>query len=194
MTLIDKWKQKYEHQTDDVGLTLTEAKAQGLKYYRHVCSRHGDMLFYTKDNSCPICCAEARQVRNVTNRKYNRCRMVFNEIKRRARLNGVEFNLTLDEFRVVYESVHTCPVFGIEIEPGIGVRSDLSMSVDRLDNSRGYLVDNINIISDRANRIKSDGTALEHLQIAAWMIKQQDRGAYQDLEQIIVRVTNKDKK
>lgn len=44
-------------------------------------------------------------------------------------------------------------------------RGDDSPSIDRIDNAKGYTKDNIHIISWRANRLKNDGTAEEHLAI-----------------------------
>jgi hypothetical protein len=46
---------------------------------------------------------------------------------------------------------------------------DDSPSIDRIDPRLGYLPGNVWIICNRANRIKSDGTAREHLVIALAM-------------------------
>lgn len=74
-----------------------------------------------------------------------------------------------------------CPILGIELNydgsgeaPGWS-RSDRSPSLDRIDNTKGYIKGNIHIISDRANRIKNDGTAEEHLAIGYYIKKLIDR-------------------
>ena len=59
-----------------------------------------------------------------------------------------------------------CPVLGIELNYFAEVRAENSPSFDCLDPSKGYVKGNVIIISWRANRIKNDGTAQEHRQIA----------------------------
>jgi len=55
-----------------------------------------------------------------------------------------------------------CPILGIQLHyggNGKGRQDDNSATIDRIDNARGYIRDNVLICSWRANRIKSDGTA-----------------------------------
>ena len=67
-----------------------------------------------------------------------------------------------------------CPILGITLnyngnnESG-WVRDDLSPSIDRIDSSKGYVKDNIQVISWRANRIKNDSTPEELMKIALYM-------------------------
>lgn len=65
-----------------------------------------------------------------------------------------------------------CPVLGIELVYGNEkIRGDNSASIDRLDSSKGYTPDNVNIISWRSNRIKNDGTIDDLKKIVAWLSK-----------------------
>lgn len=74
-----------------------------------------------------------------------------------------------------------CPALGIEInyngvagaKPGWtgGGKTDSSPSIDRIDSSKGYEPDNIQIISWRANRIKNDSTPEELRLLADYMEK-----------------------
>jgi hypothetical protein len=48
---------------------------------------------------------------------------------------------------------------------GKGRQDDNSATIDRIDNARGYVRDNVLICSWKANRLKSDGTAEDHRQI-----------------------------
>lgn len=48
-------------------------------------------------------------------------------------------------------------------------KKENSPSIDRLDNTKGYVKGNINIISWRANRIKSDATLDELEKIYRWV-------------------------
>ncbi len=182
----NNWKTLYDTITEDVADTLTEAKQQDTKYYRNVCKVHGPMLFYTKDNSCPVCCKIARDERkrkantDPELKLYHRSRELLGEIRNRARNAGTEFDLTLEQFRTMYDgSVTACPVLGIPLVYGESGRfSDGSASIDRIDSNFGYIADNVEIISQRANRIKSDGTIEEHLKVALWMLKELDVTAY----------------
>jgi DNA-binding transcriptional MerR regulator len=62
-----------------------------------------------------------------------------------------------------------CPILGIKLDYFAETRQENSPSFDRIDPTKGYVKDNVAIISWRANRIKNDGTAEEHYQIAEFM-------------------------
>jgi hypothetical protein len=89
----------------------------------------------------------------------------LHSIKTRAKRKGLEFNLTPSD--IVIPDV--CPVLGIPIIQGQSVSNDNSPSIDRIDNTKGYVRGNIRIISDRANKLKSDGALEEIVAIAVYM-------------------------
>lgn len=62
-----------------------------------------------------------------------------------------------------------CPVFGIPLTIGDGQQNPNAYSLDRIDNNKGYTPDNVVVMSYLANRLKNNGTAKQHEQIAAWM-------------------------
>jgi hypothetical protein len=74
----------------------------------------------------------------------------------RARDKSYEHELTIDN---IYERCpDNCPVFGFPLNySNTTLRFD-SPTLDRIDNSKGYTVDNIQVISRRANSMKGDGT------------------------------------
>lgn len=72
--------------------------------------------------------------------------------KRRAKKTGLVFVLPLDSL-VLPE---TCPVLGIELQSNEGSPRSNSYSMDRLDNTKGYTLDNVRVISHRANTMKSN--------------------------------------
>ncbi len=62
-----------------------------------------------------------------------------------------------------------CPILGIRLQIS-GIRGLAgSPTLDRLVPRKGYVRRNVAVISHKANRIKSDGTAAEHAAIAKWM-------------------------
>ncbi len=68
--------------------------------------------------------------------------------KSRAIRKNRKFNLTIDDI-IIPEN---CPVFGIPMD---------IPSIDRIDSSKDYTKDNVRIISNRANILKSNATIAE---------------------------------
>ena len=86
--------------------------------------------------------------------------------KERADKHGIDFNIDVED--IVIPKV--CPVLGIpiNISLGRGRRQPDSPSLDKFYPEKGYVKGNIQVISWRANRIKSDGTPDEWIKIAKW--------------------------
>lgn len=91
-------------------------------------------------------------------------RRKLKDIKYRAKTFGIDFNLTLED---IYLPT-VCPILDIPISL-TGDRENLP-SLDRIDNSKGYIKGNVHVISNRANRIKSDASFDELLKIAHYFI------------------------
>lgn len=79
-------------------------------------------------------------------------RKVFLNIKRRAKLLNIEFSITENDIIVP----KICPYLGIELTYD-GDRNT-SPSVDKIDNSKGYVKGNIQVISTLANMMKRDAS------------------------------------
>lgn len=79
--------------------------------------------------------------------------------KRRAEEKGLKFDIKLSD---IPDIPKTCPILGIPltVKKGKGASSN-SPSLDRIIPSKGYIRENIEIISHRANQIKSDATIEE---------------------------------
>lgn len=93
---------------------------------------------------------EDKRIEFVKNYK----KQILHRTKKRALSKGLEFNL-LEEDIIIPEY---CPL--LEIPLIIGTKSDYenSPSIDRIDNSKGYTKDNIQIISKKANSMKNSAT------------------------------------
>ncbi len=92
---------------------------------------------------------------------------MLRRVKYRAIKKHLNFNLTLAHLESL--KVAVCPVLGIKLRYGGGSLSDNSASVDRRNNTKGYVQGNVCIISHRANVIKSFGTADEHRRVIEYM-------------------------
>ena len=79
--------------------------------------------------------------------------------KERANRKNLEHNLTLANLIYLYPLDNKCPIFGIELQWGFP--KDSSPSLDRIDSKNGYTYNNCQIISNKANRLKSDATPQE---------------------------------
>lgn len=84
--------------------------------------------------------------------------------QRRALKRGLDFNLEYEKL----EYPEYCPVLGIKIEPLTSDR-DSSPALDRFDNSKGYTMENVRVISHRANNLKKDATIEEMELILKYM-------------------------
>lgn len=92
-------------------------------------------------------------------------RALLNRARARARKKKVPFNLVLDDI-VVPEF---CPVLGMRLVFGDGHSTPASPTVDRLKPGLGYVRGNIQVMSHRANTIKSNATAEEIEKVARWL-------------------------
>lgn len=91
--------------------------------------------------------------------------LLFSSIRARAKQNGVEF--TLAEEDVIWNT--HCPILGVELSFRSKGKRESAASLDRIDNLKGYVKGNVHLISNRANRIKSDATIEELEKIIAYM-------------------------
>lgn len=96
-------------------------------------------------------------------------RELLRSCKRNARTRGIPFSLVLSDIVIPSH----CPVLGIKLMRGDGRMIDASPSVDRTDSSKGYVRDNISVVSWKANRLKNNATIDELQKIAAYMAGQQ---------------------
>lgn len=89
-------------------------------------------------------------------------KLLWSQLKSSATKRNIPFDLVptdIDEIGIPI----TCPIFGIPLYFHRNKVQDDSISFDRIDSSKGYSVDNVVVISYRANKIKSDAT-LDELQ------------------------------
>jgi hypothetical protein len=97
--------------------------------------------------------------------KTNPLVSMLSKAKNRASSRGIEFSITQNDIFIP----EFCPYFGIPLFKGEGTHTENSPSIDRIDSSKGYIPGNVEVISRRANVIKNNGTADEHMLIAQRM-------------------------
>jgi hypothetical protein len=80
---------------------------------------------------------------------------MYNTSKHRAKKHNIEFTIKLEDIIIT----KFCPLLGIPITNIFGKgRQQTNASLDRLDSAKGYTKENIQVISDLANRMKQDAT------------------------------------
>lgn len=117
------------------------------------------MAFFMAVNPLRIFCKYAMQLEIKT---------LFNRIKSSAKQRNIPFTLTLSDLNDLTFPV-TCPMLNIPLKFNRGRPQDDSYSIDRIDSSKGYHIDNIIVISYKANRLKSNATMQEATAIAKYI-------------------------
>lgn len=79
---------------------------------------------------------------------------MLSRAKRRAAEKGVDFDLDTSD---IILPTH-CPILGIELERGTKDNYEKTYSLDRIDNSLGYVKGNVRVISQLANSMKNSAT------------------------------------
>ncbi len=109
---------------------------------------------------------EARKSRRKSVIKHKEKRL-WGNARDRALKRNLEFNIEIEDVKIP----DICPVLGIPIiRDSIGV-TDNCATLDRIDNSKGYIKGNVCVISYRANILKKNGTIDEFKKILEYMQK-----------------------
>ena len=83
----------------------------------------------------------------------NAVKRLLASAKNRAKTKGLDFNITEADI----ELTEDCPVLGVKMEK----RTPYAPSLDRIDNTKGYVKGNVIVVSKRANQIKNDASLKE---------------------------------
>lgn len=149
--------------------SINKASKDGLQ---HKC-RSCDIAYQAKRRS------ENREAGLEYGRKYRaikrkdfeyRLQMLLNASKQRAALKKREHTLTLQDIKELYPQDGKCPVFGFALEFNSAGFRETSPSLDRIDSSKGYTRNNVQVISWKANRLKAYAT-IEDLEILVAFLK-----------------------
>jgi hypothetical protein len=117
-----------------------------------------------RKHTCKKCSHTQRErERRERSWKQDARQTMLNNCRQRSKARGLECTITKDD--IVIPDV--CPILGIELKRG-GAFKDNSPSLDRIDNSKGYVPGNVVVISLRANAIKRDSTLEELKQIVSF--------------------------
>jgi hypothetical protein len=88
--------------------------------------------------------------------------------RKRAKERGLDYDLS--EADIIIPD--TCPILGISLIKSDGRKSANSPSLDRIDPRKGYVKGNVQVISMKANMMKSDASREELIAFATWVLSQ----------------------
>lgn len=87
--------------------------------------------------------------------------------KKRAKQRGRSFDIRLED--IVIPDV--CPILGLKLEVGKNLPTEFSPSLDEIVVGKGYVIGNIQIVSRKANTMKSNASPEELIKFAEWIKK-----------------------
>lgn len=99
-------------------------------------------------------------------RYLDQSKTLISSAKTRAKRKNIQFEITEDDIKPLPK---VCPALGIKLERGVGKAHNNSLTIDRIDNSKGYTLNNISIISYRANFLKCDASLEELIKIVEYI-------------------------
>lgn len=128
----------------------------------------GNRLRQGRTTSCGCFRRERARTHGLSKtREYS----LWHHAKRRAKKANVEFSISVSDVAIPKH----CPVLGIAITQN-GRTGDGSPTIDRINPIMGYRLDNIMVISSRANRIKNNASIEELKMVISYMQSHAEKG------------------
>ena len=144
------------------------------------CPVHGRPLHR---ETCRACNAAYMRAYYKERRRRRPAREVWERARKRARRLNLPFDLPRDSVVIP----PACPVLGVPLRTG-GSRTRQSPSLDRIRPQQGYVVGNVRVVSDHANRLKGD-LDLARLMARAKTARGARREEYERLIEYVSRET-----
>jgi hypothetical protein len=92
--------------------------------------------------------------------------MMLKSAKIRSAKENIPCTITVDDIVIP----DYCPVLNIALVPSSRRSRDESPSLDKIDPDKGYVPGNVQVISNKANTMKSNATSKELLAFARWVM------------------------
>lgn len=111
---------------------------------------------------------EACRKKENERRRHDPYAVRYRNLKSSAKRRGHAFTLTLSQLTELLQT-RTCPICSVDLLPVMSegsVNADNLATIDRLDPTAGYTVQNAVLICYRCNRIKQDATPAELRRVA----------------------------
>lgn len=124
------------------------------------CKRHGNHLKWRMHSDNNVQCLFCASEWQMNQRRRNPLRFIYRDAKKHAEKNNRDFNIMLEDLINLNETQENkCALTGISFN------NDNPPSLDRIDSSIGYILGNIQLILIKVNRMKSDFTQKEFIEM-----------------------------
>ena len=114
-------------------------------------------------------CSRAKEAREIRQRtwEFDAKKIMLRNSQVRAKSKNIDFALKESDIHIP----KICPVLGIPLYRCERENWNNSPSIDRIDNTKGYIKDNVIVVSRRANSLKKDATIEELQKLAKFYAK-----------------------
>lgn len=151
-------------------------RRDGLRYKCRACSSE-EFKRYQQTPSYKARLAKqlaARHAEKRDNPKLRWAKVAVNQSRARAKAKGMEHTITVND--VLPLCVDVCRALGCKLTYANKKSHWHAAALDRIDNDKGYVPENVWVISMRANRIKTDATPAEIAAVAEAVRLAVDKG------------------
>jgi len=105
-------------------------------------------------------------------KERNPSKVLLNSARQRAKDKKFEFNIEVSDINIPI----TCPILNIPVlkvytHGKKAGPTNNSPSLDRIDNTKGYIKGNVQVISHQANTMKANASPEELIKFAKWILK-----------------------
>lgn len=108
-----------------------------------------------------------KETRRKSWRNLDPRKRLLQQCKNRANRKNIEFDLSINDIDVP----EICPYLEVPFVMGIKGDYQYTYSLDRIDNSKGYIKGNVQVISMKANSMKNSATKEELIKFALKILK-----------------------
>jgi hypothetical protein len=132
-----------------------QARNDGLeRYLGRTCRKCGSKEKYTKLGRCVNCALSDNKAFLLSYHLRFPEKYILKNAKTRAKKRNMEFSITEKDIHIP----EFCPDWHIKLGQVRGHRTDDTPTLDRIDNSKGYIPGNVRVVSWIANRTKGEMT------------------------------------
>ncbi len=117
---------------------------------------------------------ELKELQNRSRAAMDPRKIMWLKAKARAKQKNIPFSISIDDIPVVTH----CPWFGVELKVHRGAPQNDSYSLDRICPEKGYVPGNVQVLSKRANFVKthaSESDVLRLLQVLVPFLRSRKR-------------------
>ena len=140
-----------------------------LSEYCIKCKKEYDEVYRQTDKIQQLYNSEKYKRKKLKYKHENYIKIKLSTARLTARSRKIEFSITEDDFSELPEY---CPLLNVKLDYVYGNGRNLNAaSIDRIDNSKGYIAGNVWIISLLANTMKNEATIEQLLEFSNNVIK-----------------------